>query len=163
MHHRRSAVSFVAFLVLAITISAVLVSRSLVAGAAEEQRFQPFQFYAEHDVITYGNASIDLEVPRNRVAVIEWISFRAQNVQCELGGVILRTTLKEQGALHTVVGVTDLGPSGVGRSFGLSEKIRAYSGPGTTVSILIFPQSTPTGSCAGDGLDVTVTGHYERP
>src|SRR5262245_51335701 len=124
MHHRRSTVSLVAFLVLAITISALLVNRSPIAGAAEE-RFQPFQFYAELDVITYGNASIDLQIPRNRVAVIEWISFHAQNVQCKLVGVILRTTLKELGATHTVVGVSDLGPSGVGRSFGLSQKIRA--------------------------------------
>jgi hypothetical protein len=163
MHHRRSTVSFVAVLVLAITIGALLMRRSPVAGAAEEQRFQPFQFYAERDVITYGDARIDLEVPRNRVAVLEWISFHARNVQCTLRGVMLQTTLKEQNALHTVVGVTDLGPSGPGRSFGLSRKIRAYSGPGTTVSVLIFFEPTPTGLCAGDGLDLTVAGHYERP
>jgi hypothetical protein len=163
MDHRRSFVSPVALLLVAITIGALLVSRSPTA-IADEQRFQPFQFYAEKDVISdYGDARIDFTVSRNRVAVIEAISFHARNVQCTLGGAFLQTTLKEQNAIHTVVGVTDLGPSPsqVGRTFGLSQKIRAYSGPGTTVSILLFPVSI--GSCPGDGLDLTVTGHYERP
>jgi hypothetical protein len=74
--------------------------------------------YLEADRIDYANPPrIEMIVPQNRVAVIEWVSFRATNVQCKLAGVFLQTTLKELNALHTVVGVTDMGPSQVGRAF----------------------------------------------
>jgi hypothetical protein len=163
MHSRLFGVWRVAFLVFAIMFCD-LVSGIPAMYAAEDQRVQPFQWYLEADVIDYANPPrIEMIVPQNRVAVIEWVSFRASNVQCKLAGVLLQTTLKDLNALHHVVGVTDMGPSQVGRVFGLSQKIRAYSGAGTTVILTIIAESTPNPSCPGDGLDFTVTGHYAKP
>ena len=160
MHDRRFA--SVVLLVSVIAVAAVLARSGVTAAAADDHRFEPFQFYSELDVVDYGTLQIDMVVPRNRVAVIEWVSFHAQSVQCKLAGVLLRTTLKDRGAIHTVVGALDVGPAGVGRSFGLSQKIKAFAGPATTVNISVIPETT-TGSCSGDGLDLTLTGHYERP
>jgi hypothetical protein len=162
MYHQFSALSRVAFLVFAVMIWAPAIDIP-VADAAQDQRLQPFHWYEEHDVINHTARLFERNIPRGRVAVIEWITFRASNVQCKLVGVLVQTTLKGAHALHTVVGVTDMGPSGEGRAFGLSEQVRAYAGPGTTVAFGIIPEQTPDGSCPGDGLDLTVTGHYERP
>ena len=48
------------------------------------------------------------------------------------------------------------------RQYGLSQKIKAFAAPGTNITIAFLPDST-TGTCAGEPVAVTVTGHYERP
>jgi len=160
MQDRRFA--SVVVLVIAIAVAPLFVRGGVTAAAPGDHRFEPFQFYRELDVVDYGALQIDMVVPPNRLAVIEWVSFHAQSGQCTLAGVLLRPTLQDKGSIHTVVGAMDLGPSGAGRSFGLSQKIKVYSGPGTTVNMFVLPAGAP-GSCPGDGLDLTVTGHYERP
>ena len=159
MHDRRFA--YAAVLVIVSAVAALLVKGGVTAAAADDRRSEPFQFYSEIEVIDYYTHQINMVVPRNRLAVIEWVSFRATSFQCKLTGLALLTSLKDKGALHTVAGAIDVGPTGVGRQYGLSQEIKAFAGPGTTVTISFLPDST-TGSCAGDGVALTVTGHYER-
>jgi hypothetical protein len=127
------------------------------AGAADL-----FQWYGEFDSIDYaGNApSISRTVPHGRVAVIDFVTFNASEAGCPLSAVTIRTTFRGLGSLHTIVGVVDLGPAQVGRSYGLSQPARVYAGSGQTVTAWVRPTPTSDLKCSGEGLDLTLSGHF---
>ena len=121
-----------------------------------------FQWYVEWDNVNYAAnpPTITQAVPQGRVAVIDFVTFSAYRVECPVISVTVMTTFRGLGSIHTLVGVVDMGPDGVGRHYGLSQPAQVYASGGEQIRASIQANTGGASSCAGDGGDFTVTGHY---